>query len=153
MVAFIGAVVLRQQDIIANRNMLILIDILLVLVVGMVLYDLSARTDAGGQQRFTLPHQLNLALILAALVIDCIALYGIAGRLAEYGFSPNKTAALGENILLLGNLIGLAFSYFRVAAGRATYSAVLAWQVRYLPVYFAWMAIVVFVLPVVFRFQ
>ncbi len=160
MVAFIVTVAVRQQSIMANREMLILIDILLLLVVGMVLYDLSARTDEGeqgqgqrrGRARLTIPHGLNLALILAALVIDCIALYGIGGRLAEYGFSPNKTAALGENILLLGNLVGLALAYIRVAAGRATHSQVLAWQVRYLPVYFAWMAFMVFVLPVIFGF-
>lgn len=153
MVAFIATVAVSGQGIVANRDMLILIDILLLLVVGMVLYDLSARsTDGGGRQSFTLPHQLNLALILAALVIDCIALYGIAGRLAEYGFSPNKTAALGENILLLGNLALLAVAYIRVAAGRATYSSILAWQVRYLPLYFVWMAFVVFVMPVLFKF-
>ena len=151
MVAFIGAVAVRRESIMANRDMLILIDFLLLLVVGMVLYDLSARS--GTEQRFTLPHWLNLALILAAFVIDCIALYGIAGRLAEFGFSANKTAALGENILLLGNLIGLAIAYVRVAAGHSTYSGVLAWQVRYLPVYFAWMTSVVFVLPVLCRFQ
>ncbi len=152
MVAFVVTVAVRQESIMANRQMLILIDVLLLLVVGMVLYDLSARTDTA-RQRFSLPHRLNLALIIAALVIDCIALYGIAGRLAEFGFSPNKTAALGENILLLGNLIALAIAYLRVAAGRATYQAVLAWQVRYLPVYFVWMAFMVFVLPVIFRFQ
>ncbi len=151
MVAFIVAVALTGQSIGANRDMLILIDILLLLVVGMVLYDLSARGDAEASG-FTLPHQLNLALILAALAIDCMALYGIASRLAEFGFTPNKVAALGENILLAGNLVGLAVTYLRVATHRGSFSGVLAWQVRYLPVYFVWMAFVVFILPVWFGF-
>ncbi len=150
MVAFIGAVAIGRQDIMANREMLITIDLLLLLVVGMVLYDLSARPEG---ESFTLPHVLNLALIVAALVIDCIALYGIAARLGEYGFSPNKTAALGENVLLAVNLIGLAVAYVRIALGRGTLTRVFDWQVRYLPVYFAWMAFVVFVLPVVYGFQ
>lgn len=151
MVAFIAVVALRGQSIGASRDMLILIDILLLLVVGMVLYDLSARRDAEASG-FTLPHQLNLALILAALVIDCMALYGIASRLAEFGFTPNKVAALGENILLAGNLVGLAVTYLRVATRRGSFSGVVAWQVRYLPVYFVWMLFVVFVLPVWFGF-
>ncbi len=150
MVAFIGAVAVQRQNIMANRDMLITIDLLLLLVVGMVLYDLSARPESQG---FSLPHVLNLALILAALVIDSIALYGIAGRLGEYGFSPNKTAALGENVLLAGNLIGLAVAYVRVALGKATFARVLEWQVRYLPVYFVWMVFMVFALPVVFKFR
>lgn len=152
MVAFIAAVALRGQSIGANRDMLILIDILLLLVVGMVLYDLSARgdTETGG---FTLPHQLNLALILAALVIDSMALFGIASRLAEFGFTPNRVAALGENILLAGNLVGLAVAYLRVATRRGSFSGLLAFQVRYLPVYFVWMVFVVFVLPVWFGFM
>jgi len=150
MVAFIAAVAVTGQGLIGNRDILIASDVLLVLVVGMVLYDLSARREA---ERFSWAHGINLALIAAALVIDCIALYGIASRLGTWGFSPNKTAALGENLLLLGNLLGLALAYTRFAAGRANLAGVLKWQVRYLPAYFAWMAFMVFGLPVLFGFR
>lgn len=150
MVGFIGAVAVRGFALLGDRDILIASDLLLVLIVGMVLYDLSARKEAG---RFALPHAVNLALIVAALVIDCIALYGIAQRLAVWGFSPNKTAALGENLLLAGNLIGLAVAYVRFARGQGTMAGLLEWQVRYLPVYFIWMAFMVFGLPAVFGFR
>jgi hypothetical protein len=150
MVAFIGAVVVVGDGFLGNRDILIGSDLLLVLVVSMVLYDLSARREP---ERFSWAHGINLALIFAALVIDCIALYGVAVRLGVWGFSPNKTAALGENLLLLGNLVGLAYAYVRFAKGRASLDGVLRWQVRYLPAYVVWMAFMVFGLPVVFGFR
>jgi len=151
MVAFIAAVAVQGIGALGNREILILIDVLLLLVVGMVLYDLSARRDT--QVGFGWPHKLNLALIVAAMIIDLLALYGIGARLLEYGFSANKAAALGENVLLLINLAGLAIAYGRVAAGRATFERVLAWQVRYLPVYLVWFAFVVFAFPPLFGYQ
>jgi hypothetical protein len=151
MVAFIVAVGVQGIDTLASREILILIDVLLLLVVGMVLYDLSARRDT--QSGFGWPHKLNLALIVAAMIIDLLALYGIGSRLLEYGFSPNKAAALGENVFLLINLGGLALAYGKVAAGRATFERVLAWQVRYLPVYLLWFAVVVFAFPPLFGYR
>lgn len=150
MVAFIGAVAFGRLGLVGNRDILIASDLLLVLVVGMVLYDLSARTEP---ERFSWSHGINLALIVAALIIDCFALYGVAVRLGAWGFSPNKTAALGENLLLLVNLLGLAVAYVRFAAGRSDLAGVLKWQVRYLPVYLVWMVFVVFGLPVLFGFR
>ena len=41
--------------------------------------------------------------------MDVFALINIAGRLSEYGFSANKTAALGLNLILLVNLAWSAF--------------------------------------------
>ncbi|HEX6971834.1 MAG TPA: hypothetical protein VF234_06415, partial [Limnochordia bacterium] len=150
MLGFIVAAAVQRQNIVENRDVLILIDVLLLLVVGMVLYDLSARSES---ERFSLTHGLNLALIGAALVIDAMALYGIAARLADFGFTPNRTAALGENVLLLGNLVGLAVAYVRFGLGLGGVAHVLRWQVRYLPVYALWMAFVVFALPPLFDFR
>jgi hypothetical protein len=40
-----------------------------------------------------------------------LALWAIAARISEFGFSPNKTAALGLNLLLLVNLAWSAVLY------------------------------------------
>jgi hypothetical protein len=152
MLALIVTVAIQGQVVFASRDVLILVNVLLLLVAGMVLYDLSARRDEPAG-RMGAGHWLNLALILAALVIDCIALYAVAARVAGWGPSANKAAALGANILLLINLAGLAVAYLSVAAGKATMARVLAWQVRYLPVYFVWFACVVFAFPPLFGFR
>src|SRR5690606_2653417 len=96
-IGFIVAMAVQRTNIVEDRDMLIAIDVLLLLVVGMILYDLSARSES---ETFSFSHGMNLALITAAIVIDVIALYGILSRLSGDGFTPNRTAALGENVLL-----------------------------------------------------
>ena len=96
---------------------------------------------------------LVLALVVVALVVDGVALSGIISRLAEYGVSANRLAALGANILLLVNLVLLGIGYVRFIAGRVTYQAIVDVQMRYLPVYAIWAALVVIVFPPLFGFQ
>lgn len=147
---FIVAMAVQRTNIVEDREMLIVIDLLLLLVVGMILYDLSARDES---EPFSLSHGMNLALITAAIIIDVIALYGILSRLSDYGFTPNRTAALGENVLLLGNLVGLGIAYLRFATGRAELSLLWRWQVGYLWAYAGWFLFAVFGFPPLFGFR
>ena len=133
-----------------DRELLIWFDLLLALVLGMTLYTLSAR-DA--EQPRDLWDVLVLALIVVALVVDGVALSGIISRLAEYGVSPNRLAALGMNILLLANLVLLGLGYARFIRRRLTYQTIVGVQMRYLPVYTVWAAFVVIAFPPLFGFR
>ena len=123
---------------------------MLVLVLGMVLYTISAKNIHDKQNVFD---YLNAALIAVAIIVDGVALSAIVSRLSEYGISPNKLAALGENVLLLINLAALLVLYIRYIIGRIEFRLIEAWQTRYLSVYAVWMGIVVFVFPLVFGFN
>jgi hypothetical protein len=96
---------------------------------------------------------LQLVLVLAALVVDAFALAAIVGRISEFGFSANKVAALGENVVLLVHLVGSAWLYARFLRGRAQFTALERWQTAYLPVYFAWAWWVVIAFPPLFGFR
>lgn len=96
---------------------------------------------------------LNAALILVAIIVDAVTLSAIVFRLSEYGISPNKLAAMGKNILLLVNLVGLLWLYIRYFIKKIEYEKLEIWQTGYLTVYAIWMAIVIFVFPIFFRFQ
>ena len=74
----------------------------------------------------------------------------IAARITEFGFSPNRVAALGENVILLVNLAWSAVLYIRFLRRRGSFADLERWQTDYLPVYAAWAAIVVIVFPPVF---
>jgi hypothetical protein len=150
-IVFIGFMFIRLPALYQDRDLLIAIDVLLMLVTGMCLYDLSAR-DLDQDTDFTGIDLMSLALIVSVLVIDVLALSGILSRLFQYGFSLNKTAALGENILLLLNLGGLAYFYIRFALGKATRRCMQKWQVVCMPAYFVWLVVVVFILPVLYKF-
>jgi len=86
-------------------------------------------------------------------VVDGVALSGIISRLAEYGVSPNRLAALGMNILLLANLVLLGLGYARFIRRRLTYQTIVGVQMRYLPVYTVWAAFVVIAFPPLFGFR
>ena len=98
------------------REFLIGFDLLLVVVLGIVLYTISARSVYDKRGIFD---YLNAALIAVAIVVDCVALSAIIFRLSEFGITPNKMAALGENILLLVNLAALLVLYTRYFASKS----------------------------------
>jgi hypothetical protein len=133
-----------------EREVLIGFDLLLVLVVGLVLYAASARDPEAPPDLFD---GLQLLLVVSALVVDAVALAAIAGRISEFGFTPNRVAALGENLILLVNLVWSARLYARFLRHRDSFAVLERWQIAYLPVYSVWAAFVVVVFPVAFGYR
>ncbi len=133
----------------ADRDLLIMFDVVLALVLGLVLYTMSARDVEKPADWWD---GVVLALVVLALVADGIALSGIVVRLAAYGLSPNKAAALGENLLLMANLVLLVVGHLRFLSGRSHYQTVIDWQMRYLPAHAIWAAFVALAFPPLFGF-
>ena len=96
---------------------------------------------------------MNTALIAVAIIVDCVALSAIVFRVAEFGITANKIAALGENILLLVNLAALLVLYIRYFLSKIKFTLIETFQTRYLTVYAIWFAIVSIVFPVLFHFK
>ncbi len=133
-----------------DRNALIVLDLLLALVLGLVLYSISARDPSEAPGLFD---KLQFALVLAALVVDAFVLAGLLGRIGEYGFTANRVAALGENVILLVNLAWAAWLALGFLRRRRTLGATERWQTSYVPVYLAWAVAVVALFPLMFRFE
>jgi hypothetical protein len=150
LLVFLATMAWTGSPINVEREVLIGFDLLLVLVVGLVLYAASARAPQAPPDIFD---RLQLLLVTSALVVDAVALAAIATRISEFGFTPNRVAALGENLSLLVNLAWSAWLYTRFLRNRASFAALERWQVAYLPVYSAWAAVVVVVFPLVFGFR
>jgi hypothetical protein len=147
---FLATMLWTGSPINVEREILIGFDMLLVLVVGLVLYAVSSRDPEAPASLFDL---LQLVLVTSALLVDAFALLGIAGRISEFGFTPNRTAALGENLVLLVSLAGSAVFYGRLLLGKGSFAALERWQIVYLPVYAIWAAVVAVVFPLVFDFR
>src|SRR5690606_20797275 len=126
------------------RDVLILFDLLLVVVLGLLLYAISARDSTARPGPFD---HLQLALVVSALVIDVIVLLAITGRITGWGFTANKTAALGENLILLTNLAWSAWLSVGFLRRRTPFARLERWQTRYLVVYSAWAWTVVLTFP------
>ncbi|MEV0245617.1 hypothetical protein AB0H76_03395 [Nocardia sp. NPDC050712] len=134
----------------ADREVLILFDLLLVVILGLLLYGLSAidRPDEP-----TLFDKLQLGLVVSALLVDVLVLTAITSRITDYGSTPNKIAALGENLILLANLAWSAWLLLGFLRGRTAFTRLERWQTGYLVVYAAWAWIVVLIFPPLFGFR
>ena len=146
---FLGTMAWTGSPIDVDRDVLIGFDLLLVLVVGLLLYAVSARDPQAPPGIFD---GLQLLLVVSALVVDIVALAAIAARISEFGLTPNRVAALGENFILLLNLTWSAWLYTGFLRAGGTFGALERWQTGYLPVYSAWAALVVVVFPPLFGY-
>jgi hypothetical protein len=150
LLVFLATMAWTGSPINVKREVLIGFDLLLVLVVGLVLYAASARDPQAPPGFFD---GLQLLLVVSALLVDGVALAAIASRISEFGFTPNKMAALGENLILLVNLAWSAWLYARFLRHRGSFAALERWQTAYLPVYSIWAAVVVLMFPPVFGYR
>ena len=133
-----------------DRELLSVFDALLVVVLALVLYGMSARepsTSPGWMDG------IQLVAVVSALALDVMVLGAMVARIGEFGFTPNRTAALGLNLVLLVNLAGAAWLSARFLRRRSTLHRLERWQTTYLPVFAVWAAMVVVVLPPVFGFD
>ncbi|MBN1192210.1 MAG: hypothetical protein JXA36_00745 [Coriobacteriia bacterium] len=149
LLALSAGVVSAQGIIDIEREALILLDLLLVVVLALLLYALSAR---GPLDKPGLLDWIQLVLAVCALAVDAVALANILSRLAEYGFSANRMAALGLNLVLLIGLGRSAILQAGVLRGVREFEDVESWHMRYLPVYVLWAALVAVVFPLLFGF-
>jgi peptidoglycan/LPS O-acetylase OafA/YrhL len=132
-----------------DRDLLAVFDVLLLVVLGLVVYGISARP---ARQRAGLMDVIRLVAVVAAIALDILVLTAIFGRVGDLGFTVNRAAALGLNLVLLVNLVGTAWFTGRLLAGRDRPVHLERWQTGYLPVFLAWVLVVILVLPPVFGF-
>lgn len=149
LIGFLATMVVTGNWLVVERELLIGFDLLLALVLGLLLYAASAREPGAPPAFFD---RLQLVLLVAALTVDVLALVAIAARISEFGFSANKVAALGENLLLLVNLGWSAWLYLRFIRGRGSFAALERWQTSYLPLFLIWAANVVIFFPPLFGY-
>jgi hypothetical protein len=149
LVTFLGTLLWTGRGVDIGRNALIAFDLLLVVVLGLLLYSVSARDPYSPPGAFDV---VQVVLVVSALLADAVALWAIAARITEFGFTPNRVAALGENVILLVNLTWSAVLYIRFLSGRGTFTGLERWQTNYMLVYAMWAAIVVIVFPPVFGY-
>jgi hypothetical protein len=132
-----------------DRELLSVFDALLVVVLALVLYGMSARDPSTSPDWMD---GIQLVAVVSALVLDMMVLGAMIARVGELGFTPNRTAALGLNLVLLVNLAGAAWLSARFLTRRSRLHPLERWQTTYLPVFALWATTVVVILPPLFAF-
>lgn len=133
-----------------DREFLIIFNALLIGVMAIIFFSV-AETAKGDKNNM----QVWILLLLSAvtIIVNAIALSAIVFRISEWGFTPNRTAILGGNILILINLVLVTVRIFKVVYKKDEISEVGAIIASYLPVYFVWTIIVTFIFPLIFWFK
>lgn len=147
LVIYLISIVLTGKDPYNDRDFLIVFNLMLLGVMAIIVFSVS-ETSVNKKQRFS---ELTLfALSIITLIIDLVALSAILYRLGEFGFTPNRTAVLGSNLLIFGNLILIMIDLYKVGFKGKEIKTVEYTIARYIPIYTAWTIFVTFGLPFIF---
>ena len=133
-----------------DRDLVSVFDALLVVVLALVLYGMSARDPSESPDWMD---RIQLVAVVSALALDVMVLGAVIARIGDVGFSPNRTAVLGLNLVLLVNLAVAAWLSVRFLMRRTRLQQLERWQTTYLPVFALWAATVVVVIPPLFGFS
>jgi hypothetical protein len=134
----------------ANRDYLLLFNVLLIAVMALILFSLS---EVAKHTQQKLNQIILFVLSVLAIIVNGIALASILYRINDFGFTPNRLAVLGGDILILVNLLLVSFNLFKVVKGRVEVEKVESSIALFLPLYFVWTAFVTFGFPILFQYK
>ncbi|MBN2176530.1 MAG: hypothetical protein JW722_02610 [Demequinaceae bacterium] len=149
LMALLGTIVWTRTEMSLDRDALAVVTALLVLVLALMVYAIAARQ---GTERVLLIDRVQFALGITAWGLAGVVVATMLARLAEYGMSPNRTAALGIALIVFVNLTWTSWVGHVMLHNNCSFSRLDRFQTRYLPVYAMWATAVVVVFPPVFGF-
>jgi len=147
LIIYLISILITGKDPYNDRDFLIVFNLMLLGVMAIIVFSVS-ETSVDKRQRF---NELTLFILtIVTLIVDLIALSAILYRLGEFGFTPNRTAVLGSNLLIFGNLILIMIDLYKVGFKGNEIKSVELTIAKYLPIYTAWTIFVTFGLPFIF---
>ncbi len=147
LLAFFIAFLMNENQSVRDRDFLLLFNGVLVAVLALIFFTV-ANQESSGQRTFGTIVVCFLSLV--AICINGIALYAILERITELGFSANRSAVLGSNLLMLIHLVLTAIQLLIAVFGKKSSFKVQEAIVNYLPIYLVWMIFVCLGFPVIF---
>jgi hypothetical protein len=147
LVIYLISIALTGKDPYNDRDFLIVFNLMLLCVMAIIVFSVS-ETSVNRKQRF---NELTLLILtIVTLIVDLVALSAILYRLGEFGFTPNRTAVLGSNLLIFGNLVLIMIDLYKVGFNGKDIKTVEMTIAKYLPIYTIWTIFVTFALPFIF---
>ncbi len=147
LIVYLVAMAVSGRNPYLDREFLVIFNVLLVGVMALIVFSVS-EAASGSKQRF---NELTLFLLSAiTLIVNLVALSAIVYRLGEYGFTPNRTAVLGSNLLIFIHLAWIMVDLFKVNFRKAGIKKVENTIATFLPIYALWTIIVIFGFPIIF---
>ncbi|QNF35644.1 DUF4153 domain-containing protein [Adhaeribacter swui] len=150
LVIYLGAIIFSGKDPYNDREFLLLFNLLLMGVMALIFFSVA---ESSNKPIAPLNTGVLLLLAFVTVVVNGIALSAILFRLVEWGITPNRVAVLGANVLIMVHLLLITVMLYKNITQKVAISAVGQAIARYLPIYFIWTLIVVFIFPLLFNFK
>ena len=150
LIIYLGAMLYSGKDPYNDREFLMIFNALLIGVMAIIFFSVA---ETSGTSKSRAGVWVLLLLSIVTIIVNGVALSAIIFRISEMGFTPNRTAVLGANFLILINLLLVSAQLFGVVAKKSEISGVGKVMARYLPVYLVWTIIVTFLFPFIFGFR
>jgi hypothetical protein len=150
LVIYLGAIIFSGKDPYNDRDFLLLFNLLLIGVIALIFFSIAENSTKDNPiwSRWIL-----FLLAVVTVVVNGIALSAISFRISEWGITPNRVAVLGINVIVLIHLLLASVVLFKSLRRKSAITEVGRLIVLYLPVYFIWTLLVVFIFPLVFGFK
>lgn len=148
--AYLAAIVHQGKTPYSDRDSLVIINGLLLLVWAMTVFSVSGKATSHSRRILDI---VNISLISITLVINLAALSAILYRWATYGLTPNRVAVTGANILIFVHLTWILKSYVLHLRSMRSLDQLKDAVAQFLPMYSVWSAFVVFALPALFSYK
>lgn len=149
LLVFLGMMLYGGKNPYHNREFLLIFNLLLLGVMAIIFFSVAGN----GETKGNVNGWILLVLSVLTIVANGVALSAILFRISEWGFTPNRTAVLVTNVLILINLFIVGKGLLGFVRGTARLETVGMRIVKYLPVYFLWVLIVVFLFPIIFGYK
>lgn len=149
LVAYLVAIVYSGKDPYNDREFLLFFNALLVGVMAIIFYSVAESSSSKSRL------EIWVLFLLSSLTIavNGIALSAILFRITEWGVTPNRTAVLGGNLLILIHLLIVSVRLYQALSREEKLTGVGKSIAAYLPVYLVWTFIVTFLFPLLFGFS
>ncbi|THU34196.1 DUF4153 domain-containing protein [Niastella caeni] len=150
LVIYLIAIVYSGKDPYNDREFLMVFNALLIGVMAIIFFSVAESSKTTKSQA-----EIWVLVLLSAvtIIVNGIALSAILFRISAWGFTPNRTAILGGNVLILINLLLVTGQLIRVLSKKTDITGVGKVITFYLPVYLVWSTIVTFLFPFLFGFK
>jgi len=147
---YLSAMVYTKKYPYQDRNLLLLFNVLLVGVMALILFSI-AEAGKAAKNKFSLIILFGLSAL--TIIVNGIALSAIVYRINEFGFSANRIAVLGGNLLIFINLLLVCYKLFLTSFKNGSIEEIEESIAGYLPIYAIWTGLITFLIPLLFQFK
>ncbi len=147
---YLSAMVYTKKYPYQDRNVLLLFNVLLMGVMALILFSI-AEAGKAAKNKFSLMILFGLSAL--TIIVNGIALSAIVYRINEFGFSANRIAVLGGNLLIFINLALVSYKLFVTSFKNGSIEEIEESIAGYLPIYAIWAGLITFFIPLLFQFK